>query len=209
MLGEKSAADLGLEAFSHKQWKRARFYLEEGALAGDRAAAYHMGILLWRGWGGAADPESALYWFRRAAEDQLPAALDALGVALRAGVKGQPDIDLARQCFAKAAEKNYTPAIAHLAEMSQGAAARALLTQAAEAGHVASMLRLADESEDLEPIEALAWLYEAVALSGNEDYLRRAKALAREMVLADIDAAVKRAKKHLAWLENVRKLGRA
>jgi TPR repeat protein len=96
-----------------------------------------------------------------------------------------------------------------LAEVSDGAQARTLLTQAAEAGHVPSMLRLADESETLEPIEALAWLYEAAALSANEDYVRRAKSLAREMVVSDIDAALARARKHLAWLENLKKLGRA
>jgi hypothetical protein len=40
-------------------------------------------------------------------------------------------------------------------------------------------------------VEALSWLYAGVALSGNDAARKRAKALAREMTAAEIDAAQK------------------
>jgi hypothetical protein len=53
------------------------------------------------------------------------------------------------------------------------------------------MRHLSDALMRYDPIEALSWLYAAVALSADEAARKRAGALAREMSAAEIDAAQK------------------
>jgi TPR repeat protein len=185
----RSGLDAGVSAFHKKKWKRARTLLEDPAVKGERLACYHFGMLLWRGLGGPMDREGAVYWFRRAADDGLPAAQDALGVALRVGGGISKDSNAARTLFATAAERGYAPAMVNLATMSEFHEARALMVRAAEAGHTPAMLHVSDMIERAEPTEALAWLYAAVALTGNQGTAKRAKALARELAARDIAAA--------------------
>lgn len=192
MFGPRTTLDQGLDAFAKRSWKRARALLEQASLEGERAAAYHLGLLYWRGLGGEQDKQVAVYWFKRAAEDELPAAQDALAVALRGGAGVEQDRNEARRLFETAAAKGYAPAMVNLATMSQPPEARQWLTRAAEAGHEPAMLYLCDLVEAREPGEALAWLYACVTLSGHEGAAERAKNLARELAAPAIAAAQKR-----------------
>ena len=53
------------------------------------------------------------------------------------------------------------------------------------------MLHLSNLLMRDEPVEALAWLYASVTVSGDDACRRRAAALAREMSARDIEAAQK------------------
>ncbi len=192
MFGARSPLDRGLDAFGKKRWKPARAAFDEAALDGDRNAAYHLGLLHWRGLGGPVDRQVAVYWFRRAAEEELPAAQDALAVALRNGWGAEKNIEEARRLFTAAAQRGFAPAMSNLASLCEPGDARRWLTRAAEAGHTPAMRALCDMIEDKEPIEALGWLYAAVALSGDEACVRRAKQLARSVPAAGIAEAQKR-----------------
>ncbi|MET0181893.1 MAG: hypothetical protein ABW199_03305 [Caulobacterales bacterium] len=192
MFRARSALDAGLDAFKKRSWKRARKHLEDAALAGERSAEYHFGLLLWRGLGGAQDREGAVYWFRRAAAQELPAAQDALGAALRSGMGAAQDREEAWRLFKLASERGYAPAMANLATMCDPVDARRWMIRAAQTGHEPSMLNLSDLIEQEEPIEALAWLYCAASVKGNETAAMRAKKLARTLSAAGIAIAQKR-----------------
>lgn len=192
LFGERTALEDGLAAFQRKQWRRARARLEEAALNDERTAAYHLGLLYWRGLGGGRDQQVAVYWFRRAAEAELPAAQDALAVALRSGQGVAQDRDEAKRLFTAAAERGHAPAMVNLATMCPPAEARRWLTRAAETGYEPAILHLSDLIEPHEPGEALAWLYACVALTGHDGATQRAKALARDLSASAIAAAQRR-----------------
>jgi len=192
MFGARTPLDAGLDAFAKRNWKRARAQLEDAAMSGERQAEFHLGLLCWRGLGGPQDRQGAVYWFRRAADAELPAAQDALAVALRSGSGCERDPEEARRLFTLAAERGHAPAMANLATMSPPDEAKVWMTRAAECGHAPSMLHLSDFLERRDPVESLAWLYAAAAFAGEDAAAARAKAFARELSAPAIAAAQKR-----------------
>ncbi len=188
--GSTSRIDRALDAFERRDWKRARRLLEETPAEQRRAAGdYHLGLLYWRALGGKREADRAVACFASAAETRLPAAETALGIALRSGIGAEKDDERARACFRSAAGAGDHDAMVQLATMSEPQDARRWLLRAAEEGHAPAMLHLSDMIMRAEPIEALSWLYAAVALSGNDAARKRASALAREMSAVEIDAA--------------------
>lgn len=189
MFGRGGPRAAAADAFARKQWKRARPLLETAIQQGDAQAAYELGLLCWRGLGGAQDRDRAVFLFRRAAAEGSPPALDALAVALRSGQGVDKDVAEARRLFEEAARAEHAPAMANLAAMSPPGEARMWLTRACERGYAPAMLQLSETIEPSEPGEALAWLYVAAAFAGEEAAATRAKALARRCTASAIRAA--------------------
>lgn len=192
-----SKLDRGVEAFGKGEWKRARRLLEEALQAEERPNGfYHLGVLYWRGLGGAVDKEAAVDCFSRAAELGHVGAETAYGIALRSGVGVAKDNDKARSFFRSAAGGGDRDAMIQLATMSEPDDARRWLLRASELGHAPAMLHLSDMLMGKDPVSALSWLYASVTLSGDETARKRAKALAAEMTAAEIDAAQKAGRVH-------------
>ncbi|MGD9815255.1 MAG: tetratricopeptide repeat protein [Hyphomonadaceae bacterium] len=184
--------DRGLDAFERRAWKRARRLLEEAMAEEERATGhYYLGLLYWRGLGGERNVAAAVDCFARAADDGHPGAQTAYGIALRSGVGAIKDDDEARRQFRAAAGAGDGEAMVQLATMSEPDDARYWLLRASELGYPPAMLHLADMVMRYDPIDALAWLYANVALTGSEDARERAKALAKQMTAAEIDTAQK------------------
>lgn len=192
MFAARSKLDRGLDAFEQRAWKRARKLLEEALQEEERAlGCYHLGLLYWRGLGGPADKRAAADCFARAANDGHPGAETAYGIALRSGVGVAKNDALARQHFRSAAGAGDAEAMVQLATMSEPEDARHWLTRASETGYAPAMLHLSDFWINRDPVEALAWLYASVALSGDEAARKRASALAKEMAAREIAEAQK------------------
>lgn len=184
--------DRGLDAFERRAWKRARRLLEEAMAEEERATGhYYLGLLYWRGLGGERNVAAAVDCFARAADDGHPGAQTAYGIALRSGVGAIKNDDEARRQFRAAAGAGDGEAMVQLATMSEPDDARYWLLRASELGYPPAMLHLADMVIRYDPIDALAWLYANVALTGSEDARERAKALAKQMTAAEIDTAQK------------------
>jgi uncharacterized protein len=187
-----SKLDRGLDAFERRAWKRARQHfvraLEDEARP---LGLYHLGLLYWRGLGGKRDVVAAVECFARAAASAHPAAQTAYGIALRSGVGALKDNEKARALFRSAAGAGDRDAMVQLATMSEPGEARRKLLRASELGHAPAMQRLSDMLLADQPIEALAWLYAAVAVAGEEPARKRAARLAHEMSASEIDAAQK------------------
>ncbi len=184
--------DRGLDAFERRAWKRARRLLEEAMAEEERATGhYYLGLLYWRGLGGERNVAAAVDCFARAADDGHPGAQTAYGIALRSGVGAIKNDDEARRQFRAAAGAGDGEAMVQLAAMSEPDDARYWLLRASELGYPPAMLHLADMVIRYDPIDALAWLYANVALTGSEDARERAKALAKQMTAAEIDTAQK------------------
>lgn len=197
--------EAGLNAVAKRKWKRARDLLEGPAVQGERLAAYHLGLMCWRGQGGPRDPEAAVFWLERAASLDLPQAQDALGSALYAGLGAEKNDAAARTLFEAAAARGYPPAMTHLAPMCDPAAARTWLGRAADAGYAPAFLDLSFRCERDEPIEALALLYAHAALTGAESSAVKAKSLARDLAPGDIAAAQKKGRRFLKQAQAARK----
>lgn len=192
MFRRSSKLDKGLDAFERGEWKRARRLLEESLTEEDRATGrYHLGLLYWRGLGGKPDKALAVQHFAHAADSGLPGAQTAYGIALRAGIGVAQDIELAREQFRAAAGAQDGEAMVQLAMLSEPEEARYWLLRGAENGYTPAMVPLADMLMQTDPIEALAWLYAAVALSGDDAARKRAPIFARELSVKEIDAAQK------------------
>lgn len=182
--------DKALVAFKRQAWKRARRLLEQADVEHPTATGdYHLGLLEWRGLGGPRDPRAAVDCFARAAEAGYPAAQTAYGVALRAGVGVQKDTEAAREMFRLAASGGDAEGMTQLATMSDRDDARNYLVRASELGHSSAMLHLSNLLMQEDPVEALAWLYASVTVSGDDACRKRAAALAREMSAREIEAA--------------------
>ena len=189
---ETSRTDKGVAAFKKRRWKHAWRMLEDAAEDGENARReYYLGLLYWRGLGVPRDTQVAVLHFSRAAELDHAAAMTAYGMALRAGIGAPKDPDTARQLFRLSAAAGDPDAMTQLAAMSDRNGARHWLIRAAELGNPTAMLNLADLLMEAEPIEALAWLYASVTLTGHDDSRKRARELAREMTAVEIDAAQK------------------
>lgn len=192
MFRRNSKLDKGLDAFERREWKRARRLLEQSLQEEDRAMGrYHLGLLYWRGLGGAPDKTLAVQHFARAADDGLPGAQTAYGIALRSGVGVARDVELARDQFRAAAGAQDGEAMVQLATLSDPEEARYWLLRGAENGYTPAMAHLADMLMEHDPIDALAWLYTAVSLSGDDAARKRAARFARELTAKEIDTAQK------------------
>lgn len=199
----RSKLDSGIDAFEKRDWKRARRLLEEGLQEEERPAGfYHLGVLYWRGLGGATEKAAAADCFARAADMGHVGAETAYGIALRSGVGVARDEDKARALFRSAAGGGDRDAMIQLATMSDPDDARRWLTRASELGHAPAMLHLSDLLMQRHPEEALAWLYAAVAIGGDETARKRARALAAEMSAKEIEAAQKAGR---AYAKNIQR----
>jgi len=184
--------DKALAAFRRQDWKRARRLFEQADIEHPTATGdYHLGLLEWRGLGGPRDVRAAVDCFARAAEGGHPAAQTAYGIALRSGVGVARDNEAAREMFRLAASGGDAEAMVQLATMSDPDDARSYLVRAAELGNPSAMLHLSNLLMREDPVEALAWLYASVTISGDDACRRRAAALAREMSAREIEAAQK------------------
>lgn len=184
--------DRGLDAFEKRDWKRARRLLEDALMDDENATGfYHLGLLYWRGLGGDVDKRAAADCFARAAETGHTGAQTAYGIALRSGVGTAKDNEAARANFRAAAGAGDCEAMVQLATMCEPDEHRRWLLRASELGYAPAMKHLSDALMRHDPIEALCWLYAAVALSADDAARKRAGALAREMSAAEIDAAQK------------------
>jgi hypothetical protein len=182
--------DRAIAAFRRREWKRARRLFERADVEEPSAIGdYHLGLLQWRGLGGPRDVRAAADCFARAAEVGHAGAQTAYAMALRAGVGAPKDSDAAYELFRTAALSGDAEAMTQLAAMSDPEEARRWLVRASEKGHPGAMLDLSSMLMDEEPIEALAWLYASVAVSGDDACRKRAAALAREMSAGEIEAA--------------------
>ncbi|MGD9980217.1 MAG: tetratricopeptide repeat protein [Hyphomonadaceae bacterium] len=192
MFGPRSKLDKGLDAFERGEWKRSRRLLEEALQDEPRPAGfYHLGLLYWRGLGGAVDKVAAVDCFERGSEFGHPAAQTAYGVALRSGVGVVKNNDEALAQFRSAAGGGDREAMVQIAAMSEPDDARRWLMRAAELGYAPAMTHLSDMLMARDPVEALSWLYAAVTLAADEPARKRAAALAAEMSAKEIDQAQK------------------
>ncbi len=202
----KSDLDKGLEAFAQRTWKRARKRLEEAAAdAPSGTGDYHLGLLYWRGLGGERDVRAAVSCFERAAKEGHVAAQTAFAMALRSGVGVRPDAHEARKLFRAAAAGDDVEAMLQLATMSEPEDAKRWLERASEMGHPGAMRHLSDLLVGEQPIDALAWLYASITLTGDETARRRAEALAREMTADEISTAQKSGRALIRNLDKARR----
>lgn len=191
--GRATSLDRGLDAFEKRNWKQARRLLQDAVKGEERAiGSYHLGLLYWRGLGGVVDKTGAANEFARAAKHGHPGAQTAYGIALRSGVGVEKDNDAARAQFRAAAGGGDCDAMVQLATMSDPEEHRRWLKRASELGHAKAMRHYADVLMPEDACEALAWLYAATALSGDDAPRDRASALAREMDAREITEAQKR-----------------
>jgi uncharacterized protein len=198
MFGRTTKLDRGLDAFERREWKRARRLFEEALQQEERPTGhYHLGLLYWRGLGGPVDKRAAVECFARAANDAHPGAQTAYGIALRSGVGAARNDDAAREQFRAAAGAQDREAMVQLAAMSEPDDARRWLFRASELGYAHAMVNLADMLMRDDPIEALSWLYAAVALSADDAARKRAAALAQEMTAKEIEIAQKAGRLHV------------
>jgi TPR repeat protein len=102
------------------------------------------------------------------------------------------DNDGARAQFRAAAGAGDCDAMVQLATMGDPEEHRHWLRRASELGHAKAMRHYADALMHENAEEALAWLYAATALSGDDAARGRAMALAREMDAREISMAQKR-----------------
>ncbi|MBL8530683.1 MAG: sel1 repeat family protein [Hyphomonadaceae bacterium] len=189
---DRSALDRGLDAFERRDWKRARRLLEDALQDEERAVGHHyLGLLYWRGLGGPRQVGAAVDCFARAADMGYPPAQTAYAMALRSGMGVGRDAEAARALYQSAAGAGDRAAMVELATMSDPGEARYWLKRASELGHAPAMMHYSDLIFRDDPVEALAWLYAAVAVAGEDAARKRAAALAREMTAKEIDAAQK------------------
>jgi TPR repeat protein len=190
MFAVRSQLDKGLDAFERGEWKRSRRLLEQALQAEPRPSGfYHLGLLYWRGLGGASDKAAAVDCFERGAEFGHPGAQTAYGIALRSGVGAVKNNEEAYSQFRSAAGGGDREAMVQLATMSEPEDARRWLMRAAELGYAPAMMHLSDMLMNRDPVEALSWLYAAVTLSACDAARKRAAALAKEMSAKEIDHA--------------------
>lgn len=202
----RSKLDSGLDAFERRNWKRARRLLEEALQEEERAGGfYHLGLIYWRGLGGSTEKHAAVDCFARAADMGHVGAETAYGIALCSGVGVARDEEKARAFFRSAAGGGDREAMVQLATLSEPEDARRWLLRAAELGHPPAMLNLSDMLMERDPVEALAWLYTSVAVSGDDAARKRASALAKQMSAAEIEAAQKAGR---VYAKDIQRIGR-
>ena len=192
MFAARSKLDKGLDAFEKSEWKRSRKLLEEALQDEPRPTGfYHLGVMYWRGLGGAVDKAAAADCFERGAEFGHPGAQTAYGIALRSGVGVEKDSEAALTQFRSAAGGGDREAMVQLAAMSEPDDARRWLMRASELGYAPAMTHLSEVLMNRDPVEALSGLYAAGTLSADDAARKRAAALAKEMTAKEIEEAQK------------------
>lgn len=206
LFGSASLLDQGLDAFASKRWRKARRLLEDsGHEEGRPIGDYHLGLLYWRGLGGPRDTHAAVQCFKRAAASGHAAAQTALGLAALSGVGTAQDTKQAQALLRSAAGAGDVAAMTTLATMmADVSASRRLLFRAAESGYPPAMRALSDLILETDPIDALAWLYVHVALTGEEAVIKRAKKVADELTADEIGQAQKQGRAELRRLKSER-----
>lgn len=188
----KSDLDKGIDAFTQRNWKRARKHLEDASAESlGSTGEYALGLLYWRGLGGERDARAGAEWFARAADRGHAGAQTAFGIALRSGVGVRKDVQEARRLFRSAAGADDVDAMIQLATLSEPEEARHWLQRASELGHSGAMRHLSDLLVGDQLVQALAWLYASATFTGDEAARKRAAAIAREMSADEIDQAQK------------------
>src|SRR5258705_10438129 len=89
--------------------------LRAGALKGDPAAAYEIGVRFAEGKGVAPDLDQAAKWYDRAAQAGVVPAIFRLGTFYEKGLSVKKDVDIARRYYAQAAERGSAKAMHNLA----------------------------------------------------------------------------------------------
>ncbi|MEQ1817280.1 MAG: tetratricopeptide repeat protein [Terricaulis sp.] len=197
MFGGRSKLDKGLDAFEKSEWKRSRKLLEEALQDEPRPAGfYHLGVMYWRGLGGAVDKAAAAECFERGAEFGHPGAQTAYGIALRSGIGVAKNNEAALTQFRSAAGGGDREAMVQIATMSEPDDARRWLMRASDLGYAPAMAHLSDFLMHRDPVEALSWLYAAVTLGADDAARKRAAALAAEMSAKEIEQAQKIGREH-------------
>ncbi len=74
-----AALRAGKQAFLSRNYAKARGDFQVAAELGNAEAMNYLGLLLWHGWGGAADQAAGIRWLRAAAERGHEAAMESLG----------------------------------------------------------------------------------------------------------------------------------
>ena len=97
--------------------KKAAYWYEKAAKAGDPGAQQQIGYLYQTGVGVDRDPERAVQWYQRAAAGGLTSAKVNLGVAYVLGLGVRKDPDFAIQLFLEAARKGNGTAACYLGDM--------------------------------------------------------------------------------------------
>lgn len=126
----RATAGLGWEFQQKGDKDRARTWLARSAEAGNRFAAYLLGLLQ-----PPADPPEpdAIDWMRRAADEGLADAQFEIAVRHVQGKLAPLDLAAAREWYGRAAAQNYAPALCNLATMEwQGTGGPADLQKAEE-----------------------------------------------------------------------------
>ncbi len=125
--------------------------LQAAADAGDARAQYQYALALIGGQAGAPDPEQARHWLEKAADNDYPRALSALGAFNAHGIHVPMDLDKARTLLERALDKGILDAAYHLGELHashrgerfQPEQARRYLQQAAKDNHPGALCQLA------------------------------------------------------------------
>lgn len=186
--------ELGREAARNGRFDSARRAFEAAADRGEREGFFELGLLYWYGHGVPRSLEKATALIRLAAERGLPDAQHQLGLILWPTDKTE-----AETWTLRAGEAGHAPALTRLAEIfgdRDPKAARALLQRAAAKGHPPAMIGFGlvlagGLGGPADPVEGLAWLYAAVALTGDKQVERDIHALARALNARQISAAHK------------------
>jgi TPR repeat protein len=202
--------DKGLDAFTRKQWKKARTHLEEARRDGQKAICdYHLGLLYWRGLGGGVDKQAALHCLRRASESGHAAAQTALAIALTEQGGGSPaEREESETLFRSAAGAGDPSAMTELSAFLERRDAQDILERAAAKAHPPAMRRLSDLWLEEDVVEALSWAYVAAAMAGDQPSVQRAKQIAQEMTASEIGAAQKLGRTRLKRLKQIAKTAR-
>jgi hypothetical protein len=154
---------------------------ERAARQQDNALAkYTIALFYDLGWGRPVDPVKACQWYEQAAQDQIPAAADALGRCLAEGMHRDVDYAQAASWYQKSADLGHHYSLCHLGALyisglgvdKDPAKGLALCQQSAEQGSVPAMLRLArfyrEEDEVRDDKARLHWLSAAAGFNSAE-----------------------------------------
>jgi len=186
--------DLGREAARNGRFDSARRAFEAAADRGDREGFFELGLLYWYGHGVPRSLEKAAALIRMAAEQNLPDAQHQLALILWPTDKSE-----AETWLLKAAEAGHAPAMTRLAELfgnRDPKAARVLLQRAAATGHPPAMIGFghvlsSGMGGQADPVEGMAWLYAAVALTGDKQVEQDIRAMTHALNARQISAAQK------------------
>lgn len=120
------------------------------------------------------------------------------------GVGVRRDLNEAHELFRAAAGAGNAVAMVQLAALSDEREAHRWLSRAADEAYPPAMRALAEHLMAEDPVDALAWLYTHVAITGDHASIKRAADLARELTAREITIAQKHGR---AYARNARQAG--